>query len=69
MSVFSPNVGKYGQQKTPYLVTFHEAFQVLTVFKKALCACVIRFDIKLTLWRHSQIFGLKLKHELDCTEN
>ena len=26
VSVFNPNTGKYGPQKTPYLYTFHTAF-------------------------------------------
>ena len=30
LSVFSPNVGKYGTEKTPYLDTFHAV--VLSVF-------------------------------------
>ena len=34
-SIFSPNAGKYGQEKTPYLDTFHAViskgkFQVIT---------------------------------------
>ena len=28
ISVFSPNTGKYGQEKTPYLDTFHAVFDV-----------------------------------------
>ena len=26
LSVFSPNVGKYGREKTPYLDTFHAVY-------------------------------------------
>ena len=32
-SVFSPNTGKYGPEKTPYLDTFHVVICIAKVFK------------------------------------
>ena len=36
--VFSPNAGKYGPEKTPYLDTFHavDQFQIMEVFERIL---------------------------------
>ena len=31
MSVFSPNIGKYGPELTPYLNTFHEVLLLSNV--------------------------------------
>ena len=40
LSVFSPNAGKYGPEKTPYLVTFHAVTKIrLTGFIQ--CVIVI----------------------------
>ena len=33
-SVFSPNAGKYGQEKTPYMDTFHTVKDIILGFSK-----------------------------------
>ena len=47
LSVFSPNVGKYGLKKTPYLDTFHAVLCLLYFFKK---------KITFTKWKPFKIY-------------
>ena len=46
-SVFSPNAGKYGPEKTPYLTTFHAVHLVIT--KQYLTKAVLPFG-SLSKW-------------------
>ena len=39
-AVFSPNTGKYGPQKTPYLDTFHTVVIVEDLSKNVECLCL-----------------------------
>ena len=64
LSVFSPNVGKYGAEKTPYLDTFYavifikpvKSFPILNEFAEANALGRSNFQILLSVISYEQSF-------------
>ena len=59
LSVFSPNTGKYGPEKTPYLNTFHTVFHAfifdLNSSKELALHKMMKFSIKDFISKYDQI--------------
>ena len=56
LSVFSPNAGKYGPEKTPYLDTFHVVLQSPFLFLQMFYIAVFQYFLKLKC--EGTIFGM-----------
>ena len=61
LSVFSPNAGKYGPEKTPYWETFHTVLIKTSNCEKPLG---IKIDYKLTFDNHVNTFCKKTNNKL-----
>ena len=59
LSVFSPNAGKYGPEKSPYLDTFH-AMQLSRIFGKRKITTLLCFRLKHSPQRFCTRFSLMM---------
>ena len=63
LSLFSPNAGKYGPEKTPYLDTFHAVQSTQTPFQCCLDFSTLAYQYKGPIVKTNSCFHCLLEHQ------